>query len=316
MDALLSRSDRGTVVFLIFKSLPYGVRIVISAILVLSGFAIQYVTYAVLPGLIPVLAGSLLLLVKGYDNRVTMGKYNPVVQWENISNAQVDKLLQMHKKIISWDRSALDITNVLGFWVFVILALILTFLFIRGSNLVSTSYNILAFDIMVLIVPHWFTGVRRILTMPVLLMKIKFLRMVQNAAQDKLKTLKINFMVQLRGQKKSKTLPYDMKLRVNLADPPAGFLGMYVQVNANDVNGTKYPYLYTVLVAEPEFDLKRKTQDYKPSKGIIREYSVQKEVDVLVIRQFTTYTGGYHTKTSTMQTIFNESLEVMMGLRA
>lgn len=322
MSTLLTKSEQGLIVFHFFKSMKYPLRLILSLLLIAGGMALQVYMFAVLPGLVFVFAGNLLLLVKGYDNRLKLGRYNHNIKWENMSREQVDALQQMHKKIKTWDRSALDITNTLGFWMFVILTIIIIYLFVNGNDIYNRSYYILAFDIIALILPHWFTGVRKILTLPVLIMKINIFKTVINLFSEKLSSYRTDFLVQLiEGEKaKDKTkkipLPYDMKLKIMPQNPPEDFLGVYAQISVNDVSGTKYPYFYTVLVAKPGYNLQQKTSFYKPSPGLIKEYTTQKEVDVLVIRQFTTRTSGYHTGVKVINTIMQDTLSVLNKMKA
>ena len=310
MSAILNKSEQGTIVFLLFKSLKYSLRVVLCMVLIVTGLVLQFYYYSAFPGILVVLFGNLFLLVKGYDNRLKMGKLNPYSQWENISREQVDKLANLHKKIMSWDRSALDITNVLGFWMFFILALIVFILFINGADYFNKSYNILALNIIVLIIPHWFTGVRKILTKPILILKISLLNNLLSKFQTKISEMNIDFLVQLKGEKADKALPEDIKIKVSSLKDSEFFLGMYGQICVNDVNGAKYPYFYIVLVGKPEFNLKEKTKNYKPPLNLIKEYTIQQDVDVLVIRQFTTSTSGYHTNEKVYCQIFEEGLAV------
>ena len=309
MSSLLNKSEQGTLVFHIIKPLKYPYRISLSLLLIISGFLIQFFYYATFPGLFLVLSGNLLMLVKGYDNRLKMGKLSNYSKWENIGNEKVNKLVEMHKKIISWDRSALDITNVLGFWMFFILSIIVIILLINGAEYYNKSYLILAFNIIVLIIPHWFTGVKKILTLPTLIMKINLLNKLLTTHQQGLNKLNNEFLVQLNGESQSKLLPHDIKIRVSAENAPEGFLGLYGQIAVNNVNGVKYPYFYVVLVAKPEFNLVDKTKSYKPPVNIIKEYTAQTDVDVLIIRQFTTTTSGYQTKETAINSIFSEGLQ-------
>jgi len=310
MTTIFSKSEQGTLVFHFIKPLKYPYRITISLIFIISGFVIQFYNYNFFPGILLVLTGNMLMLVKGYDNRLKMGKLNHYSKWEDISNEQVNKLVTMHKKIISWDRSVLDISNVLGFWIFLVLSVFVFILLIKGANYYSKSYTILALNIIVLIIPHWLTGIRKILTMPVLIMKINLLNKLLTTHQQALSKFNNEFLVQLTGENHDKVLPQDIKVRVSSKDAPEGFLGLYGQIAVNDVNGTKFPYFYVVLVGKPEFNLVEKTKSYIPPTGIIKEYTSQTDVDVLIIRQFTTSTSGYNTRENTINIIFEEGLSV------
>ncbi|OQA00103.1 MAG: hypothetical protein BWY70_00804 [Bacteroidetes bacterium ADurb.Bin408] len=317
MSTLLTKSEQGIIVFHFFKSLKYPIRLTLSLLLIIVGLAMQFFMFRLFPGLLLVFAGNLLLLVKGYDNRLKLGRYDHNAQWKNISREQVDKLEQMHKKIKSWDKSLLDITNTLGFWMFVIIVIIITYLFVNGNNTYNKSYYILAFDIIALILPHWFTGVRKILTLPELIMKINTFKSMLKLFQGKMASCQVDFFVQLiegekrKEKKKNIPLPNDIKLKITPKYPPENFLGIYAQISINDVSGTKYPYFYTVFVAKPEYKLHQRTSFYKPTAGLIKKYTTQKEVDVLIIRQFTTRTSGYHTSVKAINKIMTDTLTVL-----
>ena len=309
MNPFLNKSEQGIIIFRIFPHIKYPLRLSLSALLIISGFAIQFYMYHFFPGIIFILAGNLLLLVKGCDNRLKMGSYKHSA-WERLSKEQMENIVKLHKKMTVWDRSLWDISNAIGFWFFVIILIIIVLLFLKASYY-SQSYYILAINLIVLLLPHWFTGLRKILTFPVLLIKIKLIDKVILDFQKVLENYKIEYLALLRGEKKSKRLPYDIKFKVSKPDAPEGFLGLYGQTTINNVGGTMYPYFYVVLVCKPEFELINKTKNYKPgTKNIIKEYKHQDGVDVIVIRQFTTRTSGYHTKEKIVNEIFEEGLKV------
>lgn len=310
MTHIFNKSDRGTLVFLVFKSIPYALRIALCLALITGGLALQYYSLSVFPGLLLVLAGSLLTLVKGYDNRLKMGKFNPYEKWESVSVEQVNAIPDLHKKMKKWDRSALDISNGLGFLVFLAIAGLVTILFIIGFNDYNLSFIVFASNICALIVPHWVTGLRSILTIPLLIQKINIFKSLLNQFEENLLPFQIEHLVYLRGEEEQKSLPQDIKLKLTSSRDAEGFLGLYAQISMNDVNGTPYPYFYVVLVANKGFGIREKIKNYSPPKGIITELSAKKDVEVLVLRQYTTKTTGYHTKPKVVNQIFAEGLKL------
>jgi hypothetical protein len=103
-------------------------------------------------------------------------------------------------------------------------------------------------------------------------------------------------------------IPEDVKFRVDLADRDKDFLGLYGQVVINDVQGTSYPYFYVVLVAKQGFGLGTVYREYAPPRNIVKELNTEREVEVLVIRQRTTKTSGYHTKPAAAEEILRQGL--------
>ena len=93
-------------------------------------------------------------------------------------------------------------------------------------------------------------------------------------------------------------------------------MGLQVQVVLNRVEGSDYPYLYCVLVARPSLGM-RDRLEYEPSKGIVTEADRKEadNVDILVIRQETTETGGYHTDTAACRRIFLFALSLCRQLQ-
>lgn len=119
-------------------------------------------------------------------------------------------------------------------------------------------------------------------------------------------------------------LPKDIKIKVDFDGQSEDFLGFYGQISLNNVQGIQYPYFYVVLVARKNYGL----ENYKDmvhrknlNKGLfsklldqnqdfICEYSEQEDVEVLVIRQYTTKTSGYHTDSSMVKELFESGIEV------
>jgi hypothetical protein len=63
----------------------------------------------------------------------------------------------------------------------------------------------------------------------------------------------------------------------------------------HEVNGTSYPYFYVVLVAKKSFGLGDAFNKFIPPAKIIKEFKIEGDVEILVIRQATTKTSGDHT---------------------
>jgi len=76
-------------------------------------------------------------------------------------------------------------------------------------------------------------------------------------------------------------------------------------VTANRVQGSDYPYLYCVLVARPGVRM-LELLDPEPPSNIVAEpdHKPDEDIDILVIRQRTTKTSGYHTDSAACQAIF------------
>ena len=171
---------------------------------------------------------------------------------------------------------------------------------------VGRAVLILVLDAAVLLLPHWFTGVRSILRMPGLLVRLEAMEAVLERARRRLKDHEVNLLMLLTGG--DVALPEDVKFKVDLAGHQDDFLGLYGQVVINAVQGTSYPYFYVVLVARKGYGLRDVFKAHNPGKDITKEFKYEGEVEVLILRQHTTERSGYHTKPKVAETIFYEGL--------
>ncbi|MGK7393185.1 MAG: hypothetical protein ACNS62_01385 [Candidatus Cyclobacteriaceae bacterium M3_2C_046] len=304
---LVNKQQQGIVVFHIWRSLAYNHRVLISLILIFSGFGWQSISVSLWPGLILVFMGNLFLLVKGYNNMVDPGTFEAAAKWEKTDPGRMEELIKINQKIKKWDVSAFDITNPAGAFTFIGLIIILVILLILAANS-NPALGIIAADMAVLALPHWVTGARKILTTPKLINKIKIYKKLLPVFTDYLNDYEVEYLMLLRGQETK--LPGDVKLKINLKDPPKGFLGIYCQLNMNTVNGTDYPYLYMVLVAKESYGLKNVFNQIQLPAQIIKEFNQEGEIDIIVMRQRTTKTSGYHTNARKMAQIFDSGLTV------
>jgi hypothetical protein len=304
-----SAENRDVVVFHIWKSLAYSRRMVISFLLILSGMAVQAVMTAFFPGCAFVLLGSLLLVVRGYDNRVQVGKFAPDASWEKVDRSKFLEVERLHRDMRRWDRSLLDITNKLGFFVFAVMAAVIGISVMQGMETRTPVIVIISGDAALLLFPHWFTGIRSILTQPLLILKIEtFQKVLKPENRPWLAGVDVGYFMLMKGGEAK--IPGDVKIRLGVKNQPRDFLGLYGQVVANTVNGNSYPYFYVVLVARKGFGLSKIHDAFSPPKNITKEFKVENDVEVLVIRQTTTRTSGYHTKEKQTATILAVGLDL------
>ncbi len=317
-NPFLTVKQQQIVVFPIWKSLPYQKRLLIGFGSILLGFLLQYWlwqnVFFLIISFCPILFGNLLFIVKGYDNRMEFGKYSPASGWEMIEESQISDIKQLVKKMKKWDRSAIDISNRLGQITFASLGLVLVVFTVIGLEDYNIPYIIFALDGFLLLVPHWLFGTRSIQTQPKLLLKINVLEQLlhnRNIAGC-LHSHTVDYFLLLRSikGKKKQRVPDNIKIRVNLHEQHQDFLGYYGQIVVNSVEDKKYPYFYVVLVAKKGYGLKPVFYDYDPPSSLIKEYKEQDDVEVLIIRQKTTRTSGYHTGNKTILRIFLEGLEL------
>jgi len=304
MTILPKTEDRAVVLFHVLPSLGYGPRMVAAFGLIAAGFVVQLAMMAVLPGVFLIAAGNSLLLVRGYDNRVDFATFDPTAEWERVELERLDDLIALHRQMRRWDISALDITNILGAALFLLITATTTAvaIFARGP------LQILVIDAMVLLLPHWLTGVRSILVQPKLMVRVNAMRDVLQQSAAELADHEVNLLMLLSGS--STKIPDDVKVKIDIKDHHPDFLGLYGQVVLNEVQGRSYPYFYAVLVARRGYGLDTARKAYSPPPNVTTELNVQDKVEVLVIRQTTTKKSGYHTELEDAVRILHDAVGV------
>jgi len=290
MKFLPPTNDRTIVVFHVLPSMEYGTRMIAAFGLMAAGFAVQLGMIAVLPGVLLIAGGNLLLLVRGYDNRVDFGSLDPTAEWERVEIDRLDDLVELHKRMRKWDLSVLDITNVAGAALFLLIAATTTALAVFSWGIL----RILVIDAMVLLLPHWVTGVRSILVRPKLMVRVDAVRDVLEQSAQVLAEHELNLLMLLSGS--STKIPDDIKFKIDINDHHPDFLGLYGQVVLNEVQGRSYPYFYAVMVARRGFGLEKERYVHRAPPKVTIELNEQDKVEVLVIRQTTTKKSGYHTE--------------------
>lgn len=315
------RERRHLLQFYLFPSMDYGLRLAWSGGLLFLGVAGQILWFSPEPALllslsVPLLlAASSLLLVQGYDLTPQHGLIGG--DWEKTTRERFRHVRALETQVRTWDETLLDVTCTSGCVTLGMLVLV-----IAGVTFVLNSLDdprewgtLFAIDAAVLILPHWVTGTRRGWR-PVAL------RQQLDAFEAALREMdafeeppcQIQPMFQMTGEGDQRT-PVAARVFVRFPDGPEDFLGVQFQVSLNDVQGTKYPYLYAVIIARRAFELHRNhlerirsdlAPDESQSSGFLSFFGVagpsltvessgEGDVEVIVIRQTTTKKTGYHT---------------------
>ena len=166
------------------KNLSYTWRLVIALCLIVSGLIIQIIgpTGAFLVGLPLVLAGVLLLLVKGYHNTVEQKPESLV--WRPCERKDIDRILQVNQAEKQWDKDYIDITNTRGIisLVFIFIVLAAIWFFVQAHYSHDTAALLVA-NAVVMFFPFWITGVRFILKNDQLVIKAQLLTKLETAFQ-------------------------------------------------------------------------------------------------------------------------------------
>jgi hypothetical protein len=306
-DLLLNSNDQGKVEFIIWKSLQYKTRLFISLCVILVGFVAQYITFSIFPGVIIILLGNLLLLPKGVTNTAKIGLYDSGADWEKVEARKFDEVVEFTEKMKKWDKAPIDISNPMGGCLFFLLLVIDVVLFFYAFDTENYILEIMCVDFAVLVFPYWLWGKRSILTVPLLIQKIKLIKTILSTTLEGKSVLSahtVDYFFLLKGKK----IPDDVKFKVNIAGQSKDFLGFYGQISIN--NGI-YPYFYVVLVARKGFGLDAVYREYSTPAKLLAEFKKQEDVEVLVLRQDTKkLANGYITSVKQAVYVFLEGLKL------
>jgi hypothetical protein len=249
--------------------------------------------------------GNLFLLARGYDLRP--GKGGQSGEWGRTTRDRFRAVRDLERKVRAWDETLVDLTCALGI---VSLAMVVGMVVLGAallSSIPETEFWAIPFaiDAGVLILPHWITGTRRGWRPIELKVQIDSLEMalaeIERYADP---PCQIQPMLEMSGSGENQ-VPTAARVFIRFPDGPEDFLGLQLQVAVNNVQGTKYPYLYAVIIAKKSFGLleKHKEQIRKSAHPLTVESTSEDDADVIIVRQATTKTSGYHTKRSVITDI-------------
>ena len=304
--------QRDVVRFYLAKNLPYNLRVNLMLILLVVGFGLQVLFMNAEYGAFFLLAGVVLVLVKGYDSRVRIKGFSLDPNWKTVSIDKVQEIEQLRKRSKRWDSDALDISNPLGIFSLILIGgLALLASVLLGSLANDTRVTIiLATDIAIFMVPLWFSGMRFILKQPNLAIKVNIILGLYKVFETlKLEGEEFRPALMLAKGDEGESIPIDARFSIALPNSPEGLYGLQAQINLNVVQGASYPYFYCVLAAKPGFGLSQYKEKVKLDGKIICEYQEGSQAEVLVIRQHTTKKSGYHTKDRRCTQILMVALE-------
>ena len=325
----------GQIKFIVGKSLPYKTRMWLVAALLPAGLVLQ-AALSFWPGLVLLLAASLLGIVKGYDARP---KIISGLRWERVTPDEYAKIKLRAGRLERWDEDLFDITGRKGKLAFaaafvLVLAACLDLAARFGFH--ESSGVFIGLDALILLAPLWFTGIREYLRKDKLIIKIDLLGRVMEllAAPSEAQVFP---MLALAKTEKGGTEPADARLLVKLVGATDAFYGIQVQVSINTVRGKDYPYLYCALIAKEGSGLLKDHARFVPKPAVSPALSILKKVsaglgfsgrklvyeerenpdtDILIIRQGTDTKYGYCTGPREAAAIVTASLEVAKKLAA
>ena len=307
----LPPEKQGEVQFIFFKNLNYTARMRWYMLLVAVGIIVQLVLVKAFPGVVFLLCAAALNLAAGFDSRVRLEAYVPDRNWTSVDMERIHDIKKLGDRIDSWNLDALDITNGLGFIVFLLAAGAAGITaFILTSFYDSTDVALIfLLDVVILVLPLWFNGTRKVLKQGELQRKIAIIRELEQYFQL-LKKENETFVpaLLLARDQTGKSVPVDARFMIAFGDQPEGFYGVQAQIQMNEVQGVKYPYFYCVIAAKSGFGLQKYKGKIPANRGLTVEMQNDLSTEVIIIRLTTTKNSGYHTRTKHCKAILETAL--------
>lgn len=297
--------------FHLFKGLPYTSRMLIYLSLIAVGFILQIITLTVYPGVFALMFAVLLTLVKGYNNRFDRSAMKPDSSWTQVNTDKLREVDEFNIRLAKWDKDGLDISNGMGFAMFILagLGILVISLLLRMLDVDEPVRKIFTMDAIILVLPLWFNGLRQINRQDLLCIKTNLVRSMEEFFQ----TIRwdgehFKPALMLNRDNTGKSVPTDCRFTISFDGMPADFYGIQAQINLNEVQGAYYPYFYCVIAAKRGFGLEKFTRIIPVPKSILLEFDLDDSAEVIVIRQRTTKTTGYHTKINSCKSILERAL--------
>ncbi len=296
--------------FLLFPSMPFWLRALFSFVLLLFIYTFQ------LAGLTLIwIALFVILALLNWVRAVEVKRPDFLPQqkdWKEVTEREFELAIEKALQVRKW-RASLKKKFTFAF-------IGLTLFWIVGIGFLTSSPSAAAWifadrgrayllvDLVLLLFFAFLTGNRKIWEPEDLAEKLTALKV----AWEQLKKMKepertdsIQFLI--RKARKG-FVPVDARIFCSFPKAGKGFYGVQIQVSINKVQNRKYPYLYAVLVAEAGFGLNKGSEGDGFPSWLLREYKKEKDVEIIVLRQRTTKSSGYHTPESRIKEIVDWAL--------
>ncbi|UCF71038.1 MAG: hypothetical protein JSW49_01820 [candidate division WOR-3 bacterium] len=296
--------------YLILDKIGSRVRSAVSAVLIVSGFLLQLSTHNILAGMPFIILCVLLNLIRGISvKRVAAAD----LQWQDVTPQKIKHVLEHCERIKKFRKQ-----NIGCF-----IALVIAVIFFGGFLFPIFEEISLPFPLIATIVNAFvlFGGLilsgRKSAWMPNSL-DIKAEITMNILDSDMIKGdpgLQAMPFLEM-GSAAQGTFPNDARVLIKFRDAPDAFIGLQGQISINTVKSRSFPYFYVVIIARPEFGLFKKFKGLKSDLDKLTvEQKKTKEVDVIVLRQTTTKTSGYHTDEKMREYILRQGIRIAKNLR-
>lgn len=298
--------------FHFFPRMSNSLRVILFIALFAGGIVLQLVTGNFWIGAALIACASLIMVNKGVDSRLHIERFHHNTEWKSSTRQQIEEIISMDRKLRRWDRSGFEVTSCLGGLLFFVVLIVGFIIVIIGIEESDQNISFFGGNFLILFVPHFLSGFRRYDMASRVLIYARNCLKAADMVTELNKSIKVGYLTLLAEKAKTKVLyPKEVKLKLTMDGSPEAFLGCYGQLSINKVGATDFPYFYTVLIFKPEFELKNKFKRIQlRNQSMLKEYSTEKDVEVLVLRQVTTRTSGYSTNDKAVRGILAQTLEV------
>lgn len=292
--------------YVIFDKITPALRMAFSSILLLAAYLLQLSTRNVLTGLPFVIFCMVMNLIKNVKVRAEQAEE---LKWQEVTSAKIDQVVEQCRRIKKFQSA-----NIGCVLVFLLVVGWMSIIVMPAFRL-SIRYSALIIDGVILVAGLALSGRKSAWLPNALNVKAAIVQRILASTLVKDPEVQIMPFLEVGQTKAGGTFPNDARLMVRFSKAPEDFIGVQFQISINNVKGTQYPYLYAVILAKPGFKLPERFKDPKID-NLIMENEEADEVDVIVIRQFTTQTSGYHTDTKTQDYILSGCIQAVKGMLA
>jgi len=156
MSLLAAPEKRGNIDFVVAKSMPYGMRLGIVFLSLVSGMVIQLL-FSFYAGSAIFAIGVLFSAVWGYRARPNI--LRGTEKWERVTPDEYAKIKAKAKALEKWDEDFFDITSKRGVAGFVMAMIFFAILyFILAANFRGLNFKYFAVDFALLVGVQWISG--------------------------------------------------------------------------------------------------------------------------------------------------------------
>jgi len=336
--------------FVFAKGMSLGSRFAWIALLAATGVALQLFLSPVI-GWLLVLFAVLMSVTRGVSNKPAALHGG---DWQNVTIAELEEAEKLIESGQNAGKSAgaWSCTSASGCALLFLLLAATTFVVVvlagvaddgvsEGRILLPVARGgslafVFAVNALTLYLPTWLFGRVKAWEPPHMKLRLSQLMHIHRRLES---DPKLEFQPSMQLAKTSSgSVPTDCKLMLKVKDSDPAFMGIQVQTSLNDVQGTKHPYTYAVLIAKPEFGLVGKAErvvEMPPSGGFrvgffadnnekkerkfarfqnaLVELKREGDVEIAVVRQKTSG-NGYKTSPDQAMAVVSAAYQLAMGV--